>query len=43
MVLATMDTMRVKAVLIPAPMDLMSKHFLKCRSESDMISTLTEL
>lgn len=43
MVLATMGTMRIKAVLIPAPMDLMSKHSLKCRSGSDMISTPTEL
>lgn len=41
--LATMDTSRIKAVLIPALIDLMSKHFLKCRNGSDVISTLTQL
>ena len=40
---ATVDTIRIKVVLIPVLVDLTSKHFLKCKNESDTISTLKQL
>lgn len=42
-VLATVDAIRIKMVLIPVPVNLPSEHLLKCKNESDTISTLKQL